>query len=382
METQNLEQNPDSQKRTDRLASLTYRLKTLPDRGVGAIEGAILVLVILIPLSVQAGFFNAVSGIINGTNLTYEKDSSSQTASEVKLLSANISPDPKANQGGGDVIVEEGALMGSGPFIDDGSGETLSSGEISVHTVRECTEDRCETLSHIAEMYGVSVNTILWANDITDPNLIQPGDSLLILPITGVRHIVKDKESLATIAKKYGAETDEQVQAMVSDIVAYNRLASASAIATGDTVVVPGGVMHSAPAVTKKSSTPTKTKSGSAVAAGGGGFVHPVPGAVRTQGIHGYNAVDLAIAAGTPIRAAAGGEVIVSKNSGWNGGYGNYVVIKHNNGSQTLYAHASSMIVSVGDTVSSGETIGYVGTSGRSTGAHLHFEVRGATNPF
>lgn len=319
-----------------------------------------------------------MAGIFESESVTYEKETD-KGAGEVKLLSAANSADLKASQGGGDVIADGGALQSSGPFTEDEA--SLEGGEISVHTVRPCTEERCETLSHIAEMYGVSVNTILWANDISNPKSIQPGDDLIILPITGVRHVVKDKETLASIAKKYGAESSDEVEAMVADIMDYNRLASAGDIAVGDTVVVPGGVMHQAApkaSTVAKSGTPTKTTG----AGGGGGFVHPVPGAVRTQGIHGYNAVDLAAQNGTTIRAAAAGEVIVSKNAGWNGGYGNYVVIKHASGAQTLYAHMSSAIVSVGATVSSGETIGYVGSTGRSTGSHLHFEVRGASNPF
>src|SRR5690606_35562944 len=115
--------------------------------------------------------------------------------------------------------------------------------------------------------------------------------------------------------------------------------------------------------------TPTKTTSS---ATGGGGFIIPVPGAIRTQGIHGYNAVDLAAAVGTTIRAAAAGEVIVAKASGWNGGYGNYVVVKHGNGTQTLYAHMSTVSVGVGSQVSAGATLGAVGSTGQSTGAHLH----------
>ncbi len=90
----------------------------------------------------------------------------------------------------------------------------------------------------------------------------------------------------------------------------------------------------------------------------------------------------MAASAGAPIRAAAAGEVIVSKTGGWNGGYGNYIVIKHANGTQTLYAHNSSNAVSAGASVAQGEVIGYVGNTGRSTGSHLHFEVRGAKNPF
>jgi len=338
-------------------------------------------LIILIPLTVHGGWFSSVTGFLNGDTLVYEKSQSTSGAGEMKLLSSATGPDFKSNQGGGDIIVEEGALQSSGPFSEDVDDNNLA-GEISVHVVRPCTAERCETLSHIAEMYGVSVNTILWANDISDAKSVQPGDTLIILPITGVRHVVKSGETLASITKKYGAKTTEEVDAMVSDILSYNRLASASDIAVGDTVVVPGGVMHQA-APRKPSgsngASPTRVTGG---ASSGGGFVHPVPGAVRTQGIHGYNAVDLAAAEGTAIRAAAAGEVIVSKSGGWNGGYGNYIVIKHAGGAQTLYAHTSSNAVGVGAMVDSGETFGYVGSSGRSTGAHLHFEVRGASNPF
>ncbi|HRH55479.1 MAG TPA: M23 family metallopeptidase, partial [Candidatus Paceibacterota bacterium] len=101
-----------------------------------------------------------------------------------------------------------------------------------------------------------------------------------------------------------------------------------------------------------------------------------------SQGIHGWNGVDMSAPSGTPIYAAAGGTVIVSRVGGWNGGYGNYVVIEHAGGVQTLYAHMATDSVSVGETVSRGQNIGTVGNTGQSTGYHLHFEVRGAKNPF
>lgn len=350
---------------------------------VPALEYTALALLVVVPLSVHAGMFNKFSGFLNSPAMVYERQTINTSASEVKLLSAKTGPESKTHQGGGDIIVEEGALLSGGPFNVE-SGNNTSSGEISVHTVRPCTEDGCETLSHIADMYGVSVNTILWANNIDDPKSVRPGDQLVILPITGVRHIVKSQETLASIAKKYGAETSEQVSGMISDILAYNRLASASDISVGDTVVIPGGVMHTATVAKApvKAGAPTKTTNSVSGSSSAGSFVNPVLGAVRTQGIHGYNAVDLAAAIGTTIRAAAAGEVIVSKTGGWNGGYGNYIVIRHANGVQTLYAHNSSNSVSVGDKVSAGETIGAVGNTGQSTGPHLHFEVRGTKNPF
>jgi len=98
--------------------------------------------------------------------------------------------------------------------------------------------------------------------------------------------------------------------------------------------------------------------------------------------LHGWNGADIGAARGTPIYAAADGiAIIVRNNSAWNGGYGNYVVISHDNGSQTLYSHMKNAIVSPGP-VFNRQIIGYVGATGRATGPHLHFEVRGALNPF
>jgi murein DD-endopeptidase MepM/ murein hydrolase activator NlpD len=112
-------------------------------------------------------------------------------------------------------------------------------------------------------------------------------------------------------------------------------------------------------------------------------FSHPVPGSVLTQGLHGYNSVDFGAPLGTPVLAAADGVVIVEKGAGkWYGGYGNYIVIEHDNGTQTLYSHNSKNLVNVGDEVKQGQKIALVGSTGRSTGNHLHFEVRGGTNPW
>jgi murein DD-endopeptidase MepM/ murein hydrolase activator NlpD len=172
------------------------------------------------------------------------------------------------------------------------------------------------------------------------------------------------------IAKKYSGD--------ITDILAYNQIETTEDIIVGETIVIPGGEIE-APKVPLK---PTlKTSKGGGVALRGF-FAHPAPGAVRTQGVHGYNGVDLGAAIGTPIRAAAAGTVIISKSSGWNGGYGQYIVIKHPNGTQTLYAHLSANAVGVGASVAQGQTIGNMGNTGKSTGSHLHFEVRGARNPF
>ena len=109
----------------------------------------------------------------------------------------------------------------------------------------------------------------------------------------------------------------------------------------------------------------------------------PVSGGYRSQCLHGHNAIDLAAPVGTSILASAGGTVIIAKTNGfWNGGYGNYVVISHGNGTQTLYAHMTKPTVSVGEKVQQGQKIGNIGMTGWTYGPHIHFEIRGAQNPF
>ena len=331
-----------------------------------AIESLPFLLILLIPVSVHAGFFSTLLGLLGEeTEAATEEIVVDYSAQQTPLLSATNNPDPMAATGGGDIFVSEGALISTGPIDEDKiAAANNSNGEISVYVVREG-----DSLSQIAEMYGVTTNTILWANDIAKASSIQPGDTLVILPIVGVRHTVAKGETLSTIIKKYEADIDE--------VLEYNNLASADALSVGDVLLVPGGNLHT---TAKVSSRPTPTKSSGSVASGS--FSHPVPGATRTQGIHGYNGVDLAAKHGTAIQAASAGEVIVSKGSGWNGGYGNYIVVRHSNGTQTLYAHLSAVYVNVGDWVAQGKVIGAMGNTGRSTGTHLHFEVRGASNPF
>lgn len=281
------------------------------------------------------------------------------------LLSTAQNPALKNGaQGGSDMVISEGALVYYAPVAADVIAKNkVSTGEISVYTVRSG-----DTLSYIADMYNVSVNTILWANDLSKATSIREGQTLIILPISGVRHIVKKGDTISSLAKLYKGDEEE--------IIAFNQLGSGEGLEVGSEIMVPGGLLHTAPAV--KVATPVKS-SGQSQASG---MTHPVPGAIKSQGIHGYNGVDLATKVGTPVRASLAGEVIVSKNSGWNGGYGQYVVIKHANGVQTLYAHLSDNYVGVGSAVAQGQVIGASGNSGLSTGPHLHFEVRGAANPF
>jgi LysM repeat protein len=282
------------------------------------------------------------------------------TIQTMALLSPVRNIDPRPATGGGSIKLVAGSALD--PERSPAPHESFSDGgeQISLYVVREG-----DSLSQIATMFGVSVNTILWANELNARSAIRAGQELIILPVTGVRHTVAKGETIQSIAKQYKGD--------VADILAFNGLNDSSRLSAGEHLLIPGGEI----VAPKPTSKPV-----AGGATGVAGLVHPVPGAVKTQGIHGYNGVDLAAAVGTNVRAAASGRVIVSKSGGWNGGYGNYIVIDHPNGTQTLYAHLSRNSVASGATVSVGQAIGAVGNTGRSTGAHLHFEVRGARNPF
>lgn len=220
-------------------------------------------------------------------------------------------------------------------------------------------------------MFDVSVNTIIWANNLKNTKDVRPGDTLIILPVSGVEHKIVKGDTLKSLAKKYGADAGEIAQ--------YNGLDLTDPLVVGSTVIIPGGEI-SAPAPVKRQPTSPYSGGGSFLT---GYFSNPLPGGIITQGLHGGNGIDIGAARGTPVRSSANGIIIVARtNGGWNGGYGNYIVITHGNGTQTLYSHLRSGIVSSGQEVSSGQVIGYVGATGKATGPHLHFEVRGAQNPF
>lgn len=327
-------------------------------------------LAVLIPVSVHAGIFSELFSDPSPSFAEAAAAETLDTANEIELLSATQNPDPQSDAVG-EVVIDDNALVATGP-VDKKLMAAVhkdNTGEISVYTVREG-----DSLSQVAEMFGVTANTILWANDLNKSTGIQPGQTLVILPVAGVRHVVKRGDTLGSIASKYEANADE--------ILSFNQLETAAEISSGITLIIPGGEMHEA---APKKTTSSKKVNGKnpAGGSGGSGLVNPAPGARKTQGIHGFNGVDLGGAMGSAIRAAAAGTVIVAKgDGGWNGGYGNYIVIKHANGTQTLYAHLSSLSVGVGAVVDQGQTIGGMGNSGKSTGTHLHFEVRGGRNPF
>jgi len=230
--------------------------------------------------------------------------------------------------------------------------------------IQEYVVEEGDTLFSISQKFGISLETILWANNLNKNSIIKPGQKLIILPVNGVLHEVKSGDTLSEIAKKY--------QAKIEDIISFNELESPDDIYVGDILIIPGGKMPS-PKPVSQPLTPLAQNY----------FICPVFGGCKiTQGLHFYNAVDFSNGkCGEAILAAAGG-IVQKAKYGWNGGAGNVVTILHPNGVVTMYAHLQAIFVSPGDQVFQGQIIGTMGNTGRSTGCHLHFGVYGARNPF
>lgn len=233
------------------------------------------------------------------------------------------------------------------------------------------TVENGDTLSTIAKQFDISVNTILWQNDLTDNDTIRPGQVLEILPVTGIAHTVGRGDTIYSIAKKYKANA----QAIVD--FPFNTFTDDETfgLTVGQVLIVPDGVKPEAPAIIAPLLPVAQFSPNVGVNPGTGQFIWPTTGVISQYFSWYHKAIDIANPTYPPIIAADSGVVIVA---GWvdNTGYGNRVMIDHGNGYITLYGHMSRIIVSVGQRVGKGQLIGYVGSTGRSTGPHLHFEIR------
>ncbi len=230
-----------------------------------------------------------------------------------------------------------------------------------------------DTVSTIAAQFGVSVNTILWENDLSSYSLIRPGDTLAILPVSGIRHEVESGESLSYIARQYDIDTNKIAKA--------NNLGDVSRLSIGEELIIPGGEKittsrssnqssqsssYSAISAVKKIVKPkTKTTSNK--------MFWPTEGHKITQYYSWrHHGLDIANKTGTPLYCSDAGTV---ESVGWSRGYGNNIIVNHGGGKKTRYAHLSRFYVSRGQRVDKGQSIGEMGNTGWSTGPHLHFEV-------
>ena len=288
-------------------------------------------------------------------------------------------PEPSSYLGEGLIVNEARVVFDNG--ITPSVTTTLGGGALVAPTMTEINESVAprtdveiyfvqggDTASGIAENFGISTSTLLWANDLSYWSYIRPGDELKIPPISGVLHTVADGDTVAKVAKKYEADEDK--------IIAFNKLADPDDLVVGENIMVPEGRKRTAVPTPSYSSGSyaSAPSSGSIGSYSGGGWYWPTDWRVITQ-YYGWrhNGLDIDGNYNTNNYAAKAGVVTYA---GWLGGYGLYCEIDHGSGITTRYGHFSSIAVGAGQYVDGGQYLGKTGTTGRSTGTHLHFEVR------
>lgn len=232
------------------------------------------------------------------------------------------------------------------------------------------TVEKGDTLSTIAKKFDVSVETIKWSNNLTSDN-VTVGDELKVLPVTGVQHKVAKGETVLTIAKKYNTEAQKIVDFPFNDFANPETFS----LVEGQMLVVPDGeiIKPATPRIARQ----TYIASAPVGKVSGGGFSWPLRGGISQFASWYHMALDITSSVGTPIYAAQDGTVTRVSSGTWDYGYGTNVWVDNGSGSATHYAHMSGINVSAGQSVYAGKTvIGWVGLTGRTTGAHLHFELQ------
>jgi LysM repeat protein len=252
-----------------------------------------------------------------------------------------------------------------------------------------------DSIFAIADEFGIEPETVLWGNYEVlndDPHLLRPGQELSILPVNGTYYEWQPGDTLGAVASFFGVDPQ--------DIVDWpgNQIApdSPEAIEPGTWLVVPDGRR-----ALRTWTVPTIARGSAGVGAGlgpgacsgdytggavgTGGFIWPTGNHYVSGNDYwsGHLAIDIAAGVGSSVWAADSGVIVFA---GWSTvGYGNMVMIDHGNGWQTLYAHLSTVAVSCGQSVAQGQSIAGAGSTGNSTGPHLHFETRfegGFVNPW
>lgn len=326
--------------------------------------------------------------LINQQNLSWESLSPIHPLQPIRpeATSVNIivqAGDPfvlptNLNDNGGDVLfraaVPQTTILAenveSPPQTTSLATTSSKSGDIQIYAVQSG-----DTISGIAAQFGLTAETIVWSNPALErnPDLLSVGQELIILPENGVYHQVGSGDTIAAIATTYQANIDAILNHPLNDFNPDNPI-----IQIGEWVMVPGGEKPFIPRTVTAYSGPAPADA----SIGSGIFGWPASGSI-TQGFTSYHpAIDIAAWIGAPVLAADSGYVVVA---GWDNLYGYHIVLDHGNGFQSLYAHLQSYTVDAGENVTKGQQLGEMGSTGNSTGPHLHFELRQGTvtrNPY
>ncbi len=260
-----------------------------------------------------------------------------------------------------------------------------SGGPIMPRTRTEAyTVQKNDTIGGIAQKFGINVGTLLWNNNLTEKQFIRPGDTLKIPPVSGILATIKKGDTITKLASIYNAD--------VADIISFNHLMEGQPLSIGAEIMIPDGrpprVIHTPhtrvttyapPAnLAKTSYAPRKIRRPAAAKTAHlprNKLLWPTSGHIITQYYSWHHSgIDIDGDYTSPIYAAADGVV---EKAGWNNeGYGLMILLDHPQlHMKTRYGHSSKIFVKVGDHVTRGEVIAMVGTTGHSSGTHLHFEV-------
>lgn len=292
----------------------------------------------------SAAFFNGATSMVNSDLFFSQNKALALETPDLKIIQDNFvygisTPRVLTTQTLGDIF-----------------GETQNKKEVTDYSVQPG-----DTIDSIAAAFNISSNTLLWANDLSRGAALKVGQTLVVPPVSGVIYAVRSGDTISDMAKTYKAKAD--------DIIAFNNLSGEGDIFIGDVLIIPGGTM------------PSRALPSVQAQLADNFFIYPAEGQI-SQGLHYYNAVDLANKCGTPIYATAAGTVQRAvSNGGWNLGMGNHITVLHSSRIVSYYGHLLSLFVKPGDRVNVGDRIALMGSTGKATGCHVHFQVLGAKNP-
>jgi murein DD-endopeptidase MepM/ murein hydrolase activator NlpD len=244
--------------------------------------------------------------------------------------------------------------------------------------ITEYTIKDGDTLWSVANTFDLDVNSLFGCNKLSETDILKIGSIIRVPNQDGIFVAVKSGQTIEGLAKQYGIFAEA--------IISANEMTDGSALAQGKEIFLPGAKVR----VSSETSGTKRTVAGNVKekVTAKRGFGWPVVGKIsspygwRRDPVRGgkdfHTGLDIRAPRGRPIVAAAAGRVV---HSGWMGGYGRTIVISHPGGATTLYGHASKLLVGVGANVKRGQRIALVGSTGRSTGNHLHFEIRQRGTP-
>jgi len=237
-----------------------------------------------------------------------------------------------------------------------------------------------DSLWSIAGAQNLEVDTLIGSNVFRDSSLLRPGMVLRIPNQDGIFYTIRSGDKIDDVARRYRVPVDRIRQV--------NPTVDLHSLKAGNEIFLPGARPQIISEPARRAGTGSGRQQASVQNRATRNFRWPVMGRISspygwrrhpiTRRNDFHSGIDIRAGRGTVIRAARDGRVTFA---GWMGAYGRTVVIEHAGGQSSLYAHCSSILVKQGDRVSAGQNIARVGSTGRATGPHLHFEIRNGNRP-